>query len=118
MVTVTANRREQLRRDGITDIRLLQSAIPGLNIANQKGNIEIYIRSVGSSNNTELGDPGAAPHFNGNDIARPRGLGLMFYDLDQHHQRQAPAGPVQRRRAGRREQAQRPPRHLRCHRLP
>src|SRR4051812_40117527 len=77
-VIVTANRRietlqtvsgvvqtidgEQLRRDGVTDIRQLQTEIPGMNIANQEGNVEIYIRGVGSSNNTELGDPAAAPH--------------------------------------------------------
>ena len=72
---------DQLRRDGISDIRLLQAAIPGLNIANQEGNVEIYIRGVGSSNNTELGDPAAAPHFNGNYIARPRGLSWFYWEL-------------------------------------
>lgn len=115
MVTVTANRREQfqqkvsgvvqtldadqLRRDGISDIRLLQAAIPGLNIANQEGNVEIYIRGVGSSNNTELGDPAAAPHFNGNYIARPRGLGLMFYDLERVEVNKGPQGTIYGRNA-------------------
>jgi outer membrane receptor protein involved in Fe transport len=92
-IVVTANRRDQgvqkvsgvvqsitgdqIRKDGISDVRQLQAAIPGLSIANQEGNVEIYIRGVGSSNNTELGDPGAAPHLNGIYIPRPRGLGLQ-----------------------------------------
>jgi hypothetical protein len=28
-----------------------------VSIANQEGNVEIFIRGVGSANNTELGDP-------------------------------------------------------------
>ncbi|MCH2190951.1 MAG: TonB-dependent receptor plug domain-containing protein, partial [Gammaproteobacteria bacterium] len=86
-VIVTANRREQsiqdvsgvvqtlsadaLREGGITEFRQLQVAVPGLSIANQEGNVEIFIRGVGSANNTELGDPGAAPHLNGVYIPRP-----------------------------------------------
>ena len=98
-IIVTANRREenlqdvsgvvqalgveQLRLDGITELRQLQVAVPGLSISNQEGNVEIFIRGVGSANSTELGDPGAAPHLNGTYIPRPRGLGLMFYDLER-----------------------------------
>ena len=114
-VVVTANRRietlqsvsgvvqtidaDQLRRDGITEIRELQNAIPGLNIANQEGNIEIYIRGVGSSNNTELGDPAAAPHINGIYIPRPRGMGTMFYDLERVEVNKGPQGTLYGRNA-------------------
>ena len=114
-VLVTANRRietlqnvsgvvqtidaEQLRKDGITEIRDLQTAIPGMNIANQEGNIEIYIRGVGSSNNTELGDPGAAPHLNGIYIPRPRGMGTMFYDLERVEVNKGPQGTLYGRNA-------------------
>ena len=114
-VVVTANRRietlqsvagvvqtidaEQLRKDGITEIRDLQNAIPGMNIANQEGNIEIYIRGVGSSNNTELGDPAAAPHINGIYIPRPRGMGTMFYDLERVEVNKGPQGTLYGRNA-------------------
>jgi iron complex outermembrane receptor protein len=114
-VTVTANRREQeqqkvsgvvqslpadqLRRDGIGKVEQLQLAVPGLSIANQEGNVEIYIRGVGSSNNTELGDPGAAPHLNGIYIPRPRGLGLMFYDLERVEVNKGPQGTLYGRNA-------------------
>ncbi|WP_307740248.1 hypothetical protein [uncultured Stenotrophomonas sp.] len=47
------------------ELRNIQALVPGMSMANQEGNLEIFIRGVGSSNNTELGDPGAAPHING-----------------------------------------------------
>ncbi|MEL0154810.1 TonB-dependent receptor domain-containing protein [Sphingopyxis sp.] len=90
---------EQLRQDGIAELRQLQVAIPGLSIANQEGNVEIFIRGVGSANNTELGDPGAAPHLNGTYIPRPRGLGLMFYDLDRVEVNKGPQGTLYGRNA-------------------
>lgn len=114
-VTVTANRRveaaqkvsgvvqaissEQLRKDGISELRQLQTAIPGMSIANQEGNVEIYIRGVGSSNNTELGDPAAASHLNGVYIPRPRGLGMMFFDLDRVEVNKGPQGTLYGRNA-------------------
>lgn len=114
-IVVTANRREQnlqdvsgvvqafssddLRKSGITELRNLAVAVPGLNIANQEGNVEIFIRGVGSSNNTELGDPGAAPHLNGSYIPRPRGLGLMFYDLERVEVNKGPQGTLYGRNA-------------------
>jgi iron complex outermembrane receptor protein len=114
-IIVTANRREensqdvsgvvqslgaeQLRQDGIVELRQLQLAVPGLSIANQEGNVEIFIRGVGSANNTELGDPGAAPHLNGTYIPRPRGLGLMFYDLERVEVNKGPQGTLYGRNA-------------------
>ncbi len=90
---------EQLRKDGISDLRQLQVAVPGLSMANQEGNLEIFIRGVGSSNNTELGDPGAAPHLNGTYIPRPRGLGAMFYDLERVEVNKGPQGTLYGRNA-------------------
>ena len=94
--TINAN---QLRADGVSDLRQLQVAVPGLSIANQEGNIEIFIRGVGSANNTELGDPGAAPHVNGIYIPRPRGLGGMFYDLERVEVNKGPQGTLYGRNA-------------------
>lgn len=114
-IIVTANRREenlqdvsgvvqaftadQLRQDGVADLRNLQVAVPGLSIANQEGNVEIFIRGVGSANSTELGDPGAAPHLNGTYIPRPRGLGVMFYDLERVEVNKGPQGTLYGRNA-------------------
>ncbi|MBX3724413.1 MAG: TonB-dependent receptor [Xanthomonadales bacterium] len=91
---------DELRGLGINnELRNIQWAIPGMSIANQEGNVEIFIRGVGSANNTELGDPGAAPHINGMYVPRPRGLGAMFYDLDRVEVNKGPQGTLRGRNA-------------------
>lgn len=82
-----------------SQIQNLQNIVPGMNIANQEGNIEVYIRGVGSSNNTELGDPGAATHVNGVYIPRPRGVGAMFFDLERVEVNKGPQGTLRGRNA-------------------
>jgi len=81
------------------ELRNIQALVPGMSMANQEGNLEIFIRGVGSSNNTELGDPGAAPHINGAYIARPRGLGGLFYDVERVEINKGPQGTLRGRNA-------------------
>jgi iron complex outermembrane recepter protein len=90
---------DQLRKDGVQELRNLQTVIPGLSISTQEGAVDIYIRGVGTGNNTELGDPGAAPHINGVYLPRPRGLGLMFYDLERVEVNKGPQGTLYGRNA-------------------
>ena len=91
---------DDLKKLGIgSELRNLTVAIPGVNISNQEGNIEIFIRGVGTSNNTELGDPSAATHINGVYIPRPRGLGAMFYDLERVEVNKGPQGTTRGRNA-------------------
>ncbi|QBX37695.1 TonB-dependent receptor [Brevundimonas sp. S30B] len=114
-IVVTAERRQQnlqdyagvaqsitgetLRAVGIDQIEDLQSAVPGLSISNQEGNVQIYIRGVGTANNTELGDPSAATHLNGVYLPRPRGLGGMFFDLARVEIAKGPQGTLRGRNA-------------------
>ncbi|MFT3762498.1 MAG: TonB-dependent receptor [Pseudoxanthomonas sp.] len=81
------------------ELRNIQALVPGMSMANQEGNLEIFIRGVGSANNTELGDPGAAPHINGAYIPRPRGLGGMFYDIERVEINKGPQGTLRGRNA-------------------
>lgn len=91
---------DELRGLGINnELRNLQVLVPGMSISNQEGNVEIFIRGVGSANNTELGDPAAAPHINGVYVPRPRGLGMMFYDLDRVEVNKGPQGTLRGRNA-------------------
>ncbi|NYZ61165.1 TonB-dependent receptor [Luteimonas deserti] len=98
--TAQAITAEDARALGINnELRNIQALVPGLSMANQEGNLEIFIRGVGSANNTELGDPGAAPHINGAYIARPRGLGGMFYDIERVEINKGPQGTLRGRNA-------------------
>lgn len=98
--TAQALSQDDLRGLGINnELRQMQVAVPGLSIANQEGATEVFIRGVGSSNNTELGDPGAAPHINGAYIPRPRGLGGMFFDLERVEVNKGPQGTLRGRNA-------------------
>ncbi|WP_058835819.1 TonB-dependent receptor [Luteimonas abyssi] len=98
--TAQAISAEDTRALGINnELRNIQAVVPGLSMANQEGNLEIFIRGVGSANNTELGDPGAAPHINGAYIARPRGLGGMFYDIERVEINKGPQGTLRGRNA-------------------
>ncbi|WP_300974922.1 TonB-dependent receptor [Sphingomonas sp. LHG3406-1] len=114
-IVVTADRREQSLQDyagtaavfsgdklkarGIQDITDMNDVLPGLTVANNGGNIEVWIRGVGSSNNTELGDPAAATHFDGVYIPRPAGIGSAFFDIARVEVNVGPQGTLRGRNA-------------------
>ncbi len=84
---------------GITNAREMASMVPGLQIGVQEGNTEVFIRGVGSDNNTELGDPAVALHIDGVYIPRPRGLGSMFFDIERVEVNSGPQGTLRGRNA-------------------
>ncbi len=114
-IIVTADRREQTLQDfagtafaisgedlralGVQNVTDLQNQIPGLSVANNQGNIEVFIRGIGSSNNTELGDPAAAFHFDGVNIPRPSGIGSAFHDIQRVEVNVGPQGTLRGRNA-------------------
>jgi iron complex outermembrane receptor protein len=115
VVVVTVERREQSLQDyagtaaafsgedlkllGLQDFNDLDGKIPGLSVSNNQGNIEVYIRGVGSSNNTELGDPAAATHLNGVYVPRPSGFGAAFFDIQRVEVNVGPQGTLRGRNA-------------------
>jgi len=97
--TAAAISGEELSLLGINNIDQLDGKIPGVSIANNQGNIEVYIRGVGSSNNTELGDPAAATHLNGVYVPRPSGFGAAFFDIERVEVNIGPQGTLRGRNA-------------------
>jgi iron complex outermembrane receptor protein len=90
---------EDLQRVNVNSVRELSHVSPSMEIGTQEGNTEIYIRGVGSNNNTELGDPAAATHVDGVYIPRPRGVGSMFFDLERVEVNRGPQGTLRGRNA-------------------
>jgi iron complex outermembrane recepter protein len=90
---------KKLEMIGVTNVRDLSAQVPGLKIANQEGSTEIFIRGVGSDNNTELGDPAVALHIDGVYIPRPRGLGTAFFDIERVEVSSGPQGTLRGRNA-------------------
>ena len=84
---------------GVQNITDLEGRIPGLQILPNNNNIEVYIRGVGSSNNTELGDPAAGTHYDGIYIPRPAGFGSIFFDIDRVEVNIGPQGTLRGRNA-------------------
>jgi iron complex outermembrane recepter protein len=89
----------QLSSIGIGNVRELSSMVPGLQIGVQEGNTEVYIRGVGSDNNTELGDEAVALHLDGIYLPRPRGVGSMFFDVERVEVNSGPQGTLRGRNA-------------------
>lgn len=97
--TISTFTGEELRSIGVQNITDLQANVPGLSIANVQGNIEVFIRGIGSSNNTEIGDPAAAFHFDNVIIPRPRGIGSAFHDIQRVEVNTGPQGTIRGRNA-------------------
>ena len=114
-IIVTAERKEQnlqkyggtstvltgqlLKETGVRNIADLQGRIVGLEVLPNNNNYEVWIRGVGSSNNTELGDPAAGTHLDGVYIPRPGGFGSVFFDIDKVEVNVGPQGTLRGRNA-------------------
>ncbi len=90
---------EDLKALGVQNFQDLDGSLPGLSVARNGGNIEVYIRGIGSSNNTELGDPAAATHLNGVYVPRPSGFGSAFFDIERVEVNVGPQGTLRGRNA-------------------
>jgi len=114
-VIVTVERREQSLQDlegtavafsgdelkilGVQNLTDLSEQTVGVEISNKQGNVEVWIRGIGSSNNTELGDPAAATHLDGVYIPRPSGIGSVFFDIERVEVNYGPQGTLRGRNA-------------------
>jgi len=97
--SASAYTQDDLQRVGVNSTQELAHVAPSMEIGTQEGNTEIFIRGVGSTNNTELGDPTASTYIDGVYIPRPRGVGAMFYDLERVEVNRGPQGTLRGRNA-------------------
>lgn len=89
----------QLPQKGVTSVRSLAQLTPFMHFGDQEGNLEVYVRGVGSNNNTEVGDPATAFHLDGIYVPRPRGVGAMLFDVERVEVHRGPQGTARGRNA-------------------
>jgi iron complex outermembrane recepter protein len=97
--TAQAFTEKRLTQVGIQGVAGLATMVPGMEIAQQEGNTEVYIRGVGNDNNAEHGDMGVALHLDGVYLPRPRGVGSLFYDIERVEVASGPQGTLRGRNA-------------------
>jgi len=99
-LTVSALTGATLAARGITDISALSTQLPSLEIANSGGGTtQVFMRGVGSTNVTEVGDSAIAIQMDGIYIARPNSFGSSLYDLDRIEVLRGPQGTLYGRNA-------------------
>jgi len=78
---------------GITNPTELVDRVPGLSIDRANG-LQLTIRGVSSTDNTEKGDPSAAFLLDGIYIARPQAQEVSFFDLERTEVVRGPQGTL------------------------
>ncbi|MEM6627337.1 MAG: TonB-dependent receptor [Pseudomonadota bacterium] len=98
--TVQAFSFEDLLQQGVnSNFENLQYVVPGLQIANQEGKVEVFLRGIGSTDSDFSSDPSIATHYNGVYLARPRGIGPLFFDVERVEVNKGPQGTLRGRNA-------------------
>ena len=90
---------ERLSKVGIVNIENLNDTLPGLRVQNDGGAINIALRGIGTNQNTELGDPNVATHFDEVYVPRVQGLANSFFDLRSVEVNFGPQGTLRGRNA-------------------
>ncbi|MBT8447976.1 MAG: TonB-dependent receptor plug domain-containing protein, partial [Gammaproteobacteria bacterium] len=97
--TATTFNSEELKQYGVVNITDLQRLVPGLTVARNNSNIEVWIRGVGNSNNTELSDASTAFYLDGIYLPRNWGIGAGEFDMQRVEVLEGPQGTLRGRNA-------------------
>uniref|UniRef100_UPI0035BC8F27 TonB-dependent receptor plug domain-containing protein n=1 Tax=Sphingomonas sp. TaxID=28214 RepID=UPI0035BC8F27 len=84
---------DALRSQGVTNPTRLEEQVPNLSIVRNQG-LQITIRGVSSSDNSEKGDPSAAFLLDGVYLARPQAQEVSFFDVARVEVLRGPQGTL------------------------
>jgi len=95
-LAVTAFSQRDLDKAQVKDLSTLQSMVPNLTVEQHgdSGGVHVFLRGIGSTNHTELGDPAVAFHVDGIYSPRPQGATVLMYDLASVEVARGPQGTL------------------------
>ena len=95
-LAVTAFGQRDLDKAQVKDLSTLQSLVPNLTVEQHgdSGGVHVFLRGIGSTNHTELGDPAVAFHVDGIYSPRPQGATVLMYDLASVEVARGPQGTL------------------------
>ncbi|TWB31790.1 TonB-dependent receptor [Nitrospirillum bahiense] len=99
-IAITAFSGDTLQQRGVSSSTDLNNMVPGLAVGNNgSGSVQIAIRGIGSTNDTEVGDPAVAFNVDGVYMARSRAAIGALYDIDRIEVLRGPQGTLYGRNA-------------------
>lgn len=95
-LAVTAFSQRDLDKAQVKDLSTLQAMVPNLTVEQHgdSGGVHVFLRGIGSTNHTELGDPAVAFHVDGIYSPRPQGATALMFDLASVEVARGPQGTL------------------------
>ncbi|MDP3745750.1 MAG: TonB-dependent receptor [Phenylobacterium sp.] len=95
-IAVSAFSQSSLNDAKVSDLASLQSLVPNLTVEQHgdSGGVHVYLRGIGSSNHTELGDPAVSFHIDSVYSPRPQGATQLMYDVSHVEVLRGPQGTL------------------------
>ena len=95
-LAVTAFSQRELDKAQVKDLSTLQALVPSLTVEQHgdSGGIHVFLRGIGSTNHTELGDPAVAFHVDGIYAPRPQAATALMFDLASVEVARGPQGTL------------------------
>jgi iron complex outermembrane recepter protein len=109
-IVVTAQRREEslqktslaiqvvssneLKQAGVTEVRDLQTLVPGLQIGQASSSAQLYIRGIGDLSSTPVTNPAVSFNADGVYIARSQAVEGNFFDVNRMEVLKGPQGTL------------------------
>lgn len=99
-IAISAFTGNTLEERGVVSAVALQTQVPGLTIAPQVfGNLQVFLRGVGSTANMQSGDPAIAVNVDGVYVARTNSTAGLMFDLERVEVLKGPQGTLYGRNA-------------------
>lgn len=93
-MAITAMSGDSIADAGIGNVRDLAPFVPNLQVAENTGQAQVYIRGVGTNQVTAGADPSSTVHVDGIYIARPASYFLSFLDVERIEVLRGPQGTL------------------------